>query len=139
MSGELTLGPSMWAVRDIEEARAFYTDVLGGEAGEPHVVEHGNFLRCFVTVGAGELQLMQPLPGEQVLAGHLDKRGEGFYGQVYLTDDLAAARERLVAAGVAVVAEEIDLGDMVESVLHPRSTRGVLSVLRMMTPDGAAA
>lgn len=138
-TGALTLGPTMWAVRDLAEARAFYTDVIGADAGEPHVVEHGNFLRCFVSVGGGSLQLMQPLPGEQVLAAHIEKRGEGFYGQVLLTDDLAAARERLATSGVQVVAEEIDLGNMKETVLHPRSTRGVLTVLRQLIPDGGDA
>lgn len=133
MSADLQLGPTMWAVRDMAEAQAFYTDILGATAGEPHVVEHGNFLRCFVTLGGGILQLMQPLPGEEVLTRHIEKRGEGFYGQVYLTADLAATRERLRMAGVRVVADEIDLGDMKEAVLHPSSTRGVLSVLRQLT------
>lgn len=139
MSGDLRLGPQMWAVTDIETSAEWFRDVVGADVGEVHHVAHGNFERCFVTVGSGQIQLMQPCDGEETLRAFLERRGDGYYGQVYLTDDLDAARDRLVDRGLQVVAPDIDLGDMREAVLHPRSTLGVLTVLRQLVASEPVA
>lgn len=135
MSADLRLGPQMWAVTDIEASAAWFRDIVGADVGEVHHVPHGRFDRCFVTVGTGQIQLMQPGEGEETLRAFLDRRGDGYYGQIYLTDDLDAARDRLIDRGMRVVAPDIDLGDMREAVLHPRSTLGVLTVLRQLVTD----
>lgn len=124
------LGPVMVAVRDIDAAREFYRDIWNAKVGDIHDVPAGRMRRCFIDVGGGQLQLMQPHQGEAVLTRFLEDRGPGMYGQILLTDDIEDAASQLESKNLRTVGGMIEMDDMRELVVHPSETFGVLTVLR---------
>ena len=78
-------------VRDMEAARRFYVDLLGGEV----LVEQGNGRYLWVEFGERELLLRVGDPGKPA-----DSYNDAGVGLVLYTDSLAADVERLLGAGV---------------------------------------
>lgn len=102
---------ALW-VRDLERARAFYVDRLGGRAGAPYHNERTGFRSYFVAFGAGaRLELMsRPDVAPRGGAGEV----EGFahvalsVGSRDAVDACVAALER---SGVAVASRPRRTGD----------------------------
>jgi len=116
------------AVRDLDEALAFYRDGLGLEPTERREVPAEQVEIAFLPAGEGEIELLQPLDETGGVARFLEKRGEGLHHICLKVDDIEAAMERLRAAGARLLSEEPRVGaDGTRYVfIHPRSTHGVL-------------
>jgi hypothetical protein len=81
--------------------------------------------------GATSLQLISPTSADGLIATFLRERGEGVSGVTVAVDDVAEARERFVATGLARPdAEIVDAGYARELLLRPSRTHGALFVLR---------
>lgn len=124
---------TMVAVEDIEHARATFSSAFAASSTEPEYVSSGRFYRSFVSIpGGGQVQLMQPGDGEEVLRGFLARRGQGLYGLVVGVADIERAYAWLQQhpEDYALVGGIVDLDDMREVIIHPKSMSGVLTVLR---------
>jgi len=106
------------AARSLETA-----DRLAGVLGlgtpyiDPGVGEFGLVNRVFA-LGDQFLEVVVPLADTAPAARFIARSGEGGYMAIFQTDDLAAARARVDAAGIRRV-WNIDLPDISASHLHP--------------------
>jgi lactoylglutathione lyase len=102
---------ALW-VADLERARAFYADLLGGRAGALYHNERTGFRSYFVSFGAGaRLELMSR---PDVVAADRDSDAPGF-AHVALSvggrDEVDACVAVLERAGVAVASRPRQTGD----------------------------
>lgn len=103
---------ALW-VLDLERARAFYVDRLGGQAGPPYHNERTGFRSCFVSFGPGaRLELMAR--ADVARAGDGTSPVQGF-AHVALSVGSRAAVDACVAAladqGVAIASRPRQTGD----------------------------
>lgn len=116
------------AVRDVEQARAFYTGTLELPAISEETVESMKLRIVKIRVGETVLELLEPLEGEAVIRGFLDRRGEGIHHICFEVDDVRAATREVEGRGCRVLWPEPrrGAGGRAVNFLHPGSTRGVL-------------
>jgi methylmalonyl-CoA/ethylmalonyl-CoA epimerase len=118
------------AVPDLDAAAACYRDVLGARVSTPLALPEHGVTTVFVELPNTRIELLHPLGAGSPIAGFLERnRAGGIHHVCYEVDDIAGARDRLVAAGARV------LGGGVPSVgahgkpvlfLHPKDFCGTL-------------
>ncbi|MBN1179735.1 MAG: methylmalonyl-CoA epimerase [Anaerolineae bacterium] len=116
------------AVRNLDEALAFYQDALGLELAERRAVPEEGVEIAFLPAGEAELELLQPLSAEGGVAGFLEKRGEGLHHICLKVPDIDAAMEQLKAGGARLLSDapKTDAHGTRYVFVHPRSAHGVL-------------
>jgi methylmalonyl-CoA epimerase len=117
------------AVEDLEKSMNFYKAVLGLDPSVPIIGGNGTIKASLIKVGEVQLELLQPLGTEGVMAKFLEKRGEGFHHVCYEVEDLHVAIASIKSAGVEVLGEPMDGVEGLSIFLHPRDTHGVLTEL----------
>ena len=124
------------AVPDLAAASALYRGTLGAEISEPlDLPEHG-VTTVFVTLPNTKLELLHPLGEGSPIAGFLAKNpAGGVHHLCYEVEDIAAARDRLVAEGARVLGDgEPRTGAHGKPVifLHPKDFCGTLVELEQV-------
>ena len=124
------------AVPDLAAASALYRGTLGAQVSEPlDLPEHG-VTTVFVTLPNTKLELLHPLGEGSPIAGFLAKNAAGgIHHLCYEVDDIAAARDRLVAEGARVLGGgEPRTGAHGKPVifLHPKDFCGTLIELEQV-------
>jgi methylmalonyl-CoA epimerase len=116
------------AVHDLDAALGFYRDALGLEAAERREVPEEGVEIAFLPVGAGEIELLQPLDRSSGVARFLEKRGEGLHHVCLVVEDIEMEMERLRAAGARLLSEQprVDARGTRYVFVHPKSAHGVL-------------
>lgn len=120
------------AVKSLDEALKFFSDVLGLEVERTVVVEEQGMRAAWLRIGDVLLELMEPLGPEGPVAKFLSKRGEGVHHVAFLVDDMGAVAEALRRAGAVLVYEEprVSHDGSKYNFIHPKSAHGVLVELR---------
>jgi methylmalonyl-CoA/ethylmalonyl-CoA epimerase len=118
------------AVPDLAQAAARYRDVLGARVSDPlDQPEHGVTV-VFVTLPNSKIELLAPLGDESPIAGFLRRNpAGGMHHLCFEVEDIAAARDRLKAAGARLLGDgEPKLGAHGKPVLflHPKDFCGTL-------------
>jgi methylmalonyl-CoA/ethylmalonyl-CoA epimerase len=117
------------AVTSLDEAIAYYQDVLGLICEGREEVASQKVRTAFFTVGDVHIELLEATSDESPIAKFLDKNGPGIHHLAFATDDingqLAHAREK----GARLIHEVPfeGAGDKLVAFLHPKSTFGVLT------------
>ncbi|HSJ51932.1 MAG TPA: methylmalonyl-CoA epimerase [Actinomycetota bacterium] len=116
------------AVDDLEAAVDHYRGTLGAEPVLRERVEDQGVDEVLFAVGDGYVQLLGSLGPETPVGRFLARRGPGLHHIGYAVDDIAAALERLRAAGVQLVDDEARPGSRRTMVafVHPSGMGGVL-------------
>ncbi len=115
------------AVRSLDAALKFYEGVLGIGAGHRETVATEKVNVAMLPVGGPRLELLEPTEPESAIGRFLEKRGEGLHHVALLVPDLAAAVDRLKAAGARLINEpRRGAGGHLYVFVHPASTGGVL-------------
>ena len=115
------------AVRSLDAALNFYEGVLGMEAAHRESVAAEKVNVAMLACGGPRLELLEPAGADSPIGRFLEKRGEGLHHLALLVDDLAAAVERLTAAGARLLNEPRQgAGGHTYVFIHPASTGGVL-------------
>jgi len=116
------------AVRDIEKARGFYSEVLGLEVGGREEVPGGGLTVAFIQAGQSKIELLEPTGPENSVAKFLESRGEGIHHVCFRVDDIEQALERARAAGYRLIDEtpRPGAGGARIAFLHPKTLSGVL-------------
>lgn len=116
------------AVKSIEEALPFYTDVLGLELLGVEVVESEKVKVAFIKIGETKLELLQPTSDESAIAKHIEKRGEGIHHVALGVDSIQERIEEIKAKGIAMINDKakIGAGGAQVAFMHPKSTGRVL-------------
>ena len=108
------------------ESLAFrYEDIFGCEIA--HEERFGDLKIVFLGLENGYFELLEPRE-EGTIAEYLENHGPGLHHVALATDDIEAALDDAVDAGVDLVDEEPRPGAWGHDVafLHPESTGGVL-------------
>ena len=114
-------------VRNIEAAYAFYRDTLSLPVSKEAVLQDQGVKAALLTIGASEIELLEPLTSGTGVARFLETRGEGLHHLCFETDnvydELAAAQAR----GIALIDQHPrpGLAGLI-CFLHPRAHHGVL-------------
>jgi methylmalonyl-CoA/ethylmalonyl-CoA epimerase len=126
MIGRLNHGAS--ATADLAKSAAIYRDLLGAKVSDPQALPEHGVTVVFVELPNTKIELLQPLGDKSPIAAYLEKNPSGGMHHVcYEVDDIAAARDRLAAAGARVLGD-IKIGAHGKPVvfLHPKDFVGTL-------------
>jgi len=120
------------AVRDLDEALAFYRDALGLEIEPPEEVASQRVRAHFIPMGETALELLEATAPDSPIAKHLEKRGPGLHHVTLRVEDIHAALARLKARGVRLIDEVPRPGahGSLVAFIHPSGTHGVLVELK---------
>jgi methylmalonyl-CoA/ethylmalonyl-CoA epimerase len=116
------------ATADLERAAAMYRDTLGAKVSAPQALPEHGVTVVFVELPNTKIELMQPLGEASPIAAFLERNpAGGMHHLCYEVEDIAAARDRLVAAGARVLGD-IKTGAHGKPVLflHPKDFSGTL-------------
>lgn len=117
------------AVPNLEEAKKFYTDVLGMEASGEEVVEEQSVKVCFIPSGDSEVELLESTTPDGPIAKFLEKNGgrSGIQHIALRVDDIEQTLADLKAKGVRMIDEKPRYGAGGSSIafVHPKMS-GIL-------------
>ncbi|WP_094604780.1 Ethylmalonyl-CoA/methylmalonyl-CoA epimerase [Sporomusa silvacetica DSM 10669] len=116
------------AVKDMEQAKKFYTDVLGMAALGEEVIEQQKVKVCFIPCGDSEVELLESTSPDGPVAKFIEKNGEGIQHLALRVDNLEAALTDLKEQGVRLIDETPRYGAGGASIafVHPKATGGIL-------------
>jgi methylmalonyl-CoA/ethylmalonyl-CoA epimerase len=118
------------AVADLDQAIAFYRDVLGMRLAHEEVNEEQGVREAMMAVGdsGGHVQLLAPLTPESTIARFLDRSGPGVQQVAYRVDDIDAVSATLRQRGLRLLFDTPRRGtsDSRVNFIHPKDAGGVL-------------
>lgn len=119
------------AVKDLEEAKKYYEQVLGLECYAVEVVADQKVRTAFFKLGQTKIELLESISPDGPIGKFIEKKGEGIHHIAFsvnqLSKQLAAAESKgleLIDKAPRKGAEGLNI-----AFLHPRSTFGVLTEL----------
>ena len=118
------------AVRDMEEALAFFHGIFGLRRPEVTDMEDQGVRAALVEIGQTRLELLQPLGADTPVGRFLERRGEGLHHLAFNVKDVSIGLETLKAKGLEVIdhTPREGLSGLI-AFIHPRSVHGVLTEL----------
>jgi methylmalonyl-CoA/ethylmalonyl-CoA epimerase len=129
------------AVRDLDEAIAFYRDAFGMEVTHEETNEEQGVREAMVAVGDSgtSIQLLAPLDEESTIAKFLDRSGPGMQQLAYRVDDLDHVSQVLRDRGLRLLYDAPRRGTSNSRVnfIHPKDAGGVL--VELVEPAAGAA
>jgi len=116
------------AVKSIESAIKFYSEILGLKLEGEEVITEQKVRTAFLPVGDTEIELLESTDPDGPVAKFIDKRGEGLQHIAFKVDDIDSALRELEARGVRLIdsTPRIGAGNKRIAFLHPKDTFGVL-------------
>ena len=116
------------AVREIEQAGKFYTDLLGLKIEDIEHVADQKVNVAFVPIGDSEVELLASTEPDGPIAKYLDSRGEGIQHIAFRVEDIEDALKELNEKGVRLIDHEPrkGAGGARIAFIHPKETNGVL-------------
>jgi methylmalonyl-CoA epimerase len=116
------------AVKDLDQALAFYRDALGLHVETPEDVASERVRAHFIPVGEPALELLEATAPDSAIAKYVDKRGPGVHHITLRVEDIHAALAQLKARNVRLVHDEPRRGaeGKLVAFIHPSSAHGVL-------------
>lgn len=117
-----------FAVRNIDEAVAFYAEKFGVTEWDRIDVPERHTSVAVAWVGGQMLELIAPSSEQAAFAKYLAEKGPGMHHMAYRVDDIAAELAELKARGVQLIDEAARPGihNTLVAFLHPKSCQGVL-------------
>jgi methylmalonyl-CoA/ethylmalonyl-CoA epimerase len=114
-------------VRSIATAYAFYRDTLSLPVHKEDIIQDQGVKAALLTIGASEIELLEPITSGTGVARFLENRGEGLHHVCFETDDVYRELEAARARGIAVLDQHPrqGLAGMI-CFLHPKASHGVL-------------
>jgi methylmalonyl-CoA/ethylmalonyl-CoA epimerase len=114
------------AVPDLEQALAFYRDVLGLTPHPPEAADGATILS--LPFGESEVELLAPDTPDGPIAKFLERRGPGIHHICYRVADLDAALAACRRAGYQLIDEtpRSGAGGRRIAFVHPKATAGIL-------------
>ena len=118
------------AVRDLDEAIAFYSSTYGMRLVHEEVNEEQGVREAMMAVGdsGSSIQLLAPLTEESTIAKFLDRSGPGIQQMAYRVADLDAVSATLRQRGLRLLYDEPRRGtaDSRINFVHPKDAGGIL-------------
>ena len=116
------------AVRDIEAAIAWYTEVFGATVEHREIVESDGVEEALVRVADSYIQLLTPTRDDSPVAKFLEKKGEGLHHVAYRVVNCAQTLEAVKSTGSQVIDQVPRPGSRNTTVafIHPKASFGTL-------------
>ena len=116
------------AVRDLDQAIAWYESSFGCTVCHRERVEKDRVEEALLAVADSYIQLVMPTDAESPVAKFLEKRGEGIHHVGYRVDDCAAVLQALKEEGVRTIDDVPRPGSRGTTVafVHPSGALGTL-------------
>jgi methylmalonyl-CoA/ethylmalonyl-CoA epimerase len=117
-----------FAVRDLDEAVAFYGRAFGLPLLHEEVNEEQGVREAMVGIGDSAIQLLAPLRPDSPIGKFLERNGEGIQQVAFRVSDIDVAAGRLRAAGLRLLYDVPKRGtaDSRVNFVHPKDCGGVL-------------
>ncbi len=124
------------AVRDLDEAIAFYEKTFGLDVVHTEVNEEQGVREAMVRVGDSYIQLLAPLSQDSTIGKFLARNGEGIQQVAYGVDDIEQVCATLRERGVRLLYDAPKRGTAGSKVnfIHPKDAGGVLVELVEAAP-----
>lgn len=116
------------AVKSLDKALPFYTDVLKLPLLGIEKVESEGVRVAFLQVGQTNIELLEPLSAESPIAKFIEKRGEGINHIALGVESIQARLDEMKEQGIRLIQEQPKTGahGKLVAFMHPKSTMGVL-------------
>ena len=117
------------AVKDLEEGKKFWSDVIGIPCTAEETVAEQKVTTTFPpTPNKSEIELLIGTADDSPITKYIEKKGEGIQHIALRVDNIENAIADLMAKGVKMIDEKprIGAGGAKIAFLHPKSTKGVL-------------
>lgn len=110
------------AVKDLEKAVKFFSEILGTKFTEPIPVEKYDLKYVISPLG---FELIQSTSLEGVISRFIQRRGEGLHAISFKVSNLDEAVAELQANGLRLVGT-VELGRLREAQFHPKDVFGLM-------------
>jgi len=119
------------AVKNLEEAKKYYEDVLGLECYSVEEVPSQKTRTAFFMIGQTKIELLESMEPDGPIGKFIEKRGEGIHHIAFAAADLKASLKEAADKGVQLIDAEPKRGaeGLNIAFLHPKFTHGVLTDL----------
>jgi methylmalonyl-CoA/ethylmalonyl-CoA epimerase len=116
------------AVKSIEQAGKFYTDVLGLKIMDIENVAEQKVNVAFLPITDSEVELLQSTHDDGPVAKFIEAKGEGIQHIAYRVENIEQALAELKAKGIRLIDEKPrkGAGGAKIAFIHPKETNGVL-------------
>ncbi|MCH8556824.1 MAG: methylmalonyl-CoA epimerase [Balneolia bacterium] len=116
------------AVKNLDEAIKNWETLLGAPCYKKESVASEKVDTAFFRTGESKIELLGARAPDSVIAGFIEKRGEGMHHVAFEVDDIRAEMKRLSEAGYRLLQEEPKRGadNKLVAFLHPKNANGVL-------------
>lgn len=117
-----------FAVRDLDEAIAFYARTFGLPLVHEEVNEEQGVREAMLQVGDSRIQLLAPLRADSAIGKFLERSGEGIQQVAFRVSDVEVAAQRLRDAGLRLLYDAPRRGTAGSRInfVHPKDCGGVL-------------
>lgn len=114
-------------VRSIAAAYAFYRDTLSLRVHKEDIIQDQGVKAALLTIGASEIELLEPIAAGTGVARFLEQRDEGLHHLCFETDNIGQELAAAQAKGVALIDHQPrpGLAGLI-CFLHPKASHGVL-------------
>jgi methylmalonyl-CoA/ethylmalonyl-CoA epimerase len=116
------------AVKGLEQASAFYKDILGLEVKAVETVAEQKVNVAFIPITDSEVELLESTEADGPVAKFIEARGEGVQHIAFRVENLEEALAELKAKGIRLIDQSPrkGAGGAKIAFIHPKETNGVL-------------
>ena len=116
------------AVKSIEQAGKFYTEILGLKIQDIENVADQKVNVAFLPITDSELELLESTEPDGPVSKYIDARGEGVQHIAFRVENIEEALEELKSKGVRIIDQtpRNGAGGAKIAFIHPKETNGVL-------------
>jgi methylmalonyl-CoA/ethylmalonyl-CoA epimerase len=114
-------------VRSLEAAYGFYRDTLSLPVQKEEIIQDQGVKAALLTIGEGEIELLEPMDPNTGVARFLARHGEGLHHLCFATDDVHRELDAARAKGLPLIDQQPrpGLAGLI-CFLHPKASHGVL-------------
>ncbi|MED3551119.1 methylmalonyl-CoA epimerase [Cytobacillus praedii] len=116
------------AVRSLDEALPFYTEILKLPLLGVEEVESEKLKVAFLKAGETKLELLEPTNEDSAVAKFIEKRGEGLHHVALGVDSIQDRINEIKEKGIRMIQDvpKTGAGGAEVAFMHPKSTGSVL-------------
>jgi methylmalonyl-CoA/ethylmalonyl-CoA epimerase len=116
------------AVKGLDQASAFYKDILGLEVKAIETVAEQKVNVAFIPITDSEVELLESTEADGPVAKFIEARGEGVQHIAFRVENLEEALAELKAKGIRLIDQSPrkGAGGAKIAFIHPKETNGVL-------------
>jgi methylmalonyl-CoA/ethylmalonyl-CoA epimerase len=127
-------------VRDMEQAMRFYRDTLGLPVHKFQTIQEQGVKAVLLTLGDGEIELLEPIVPDTGIARYLERKGEGLHHVCFQVDDVERDLLDLKEKGTELIDQQTRIGIAGRiCFLHPTAMDGTLVELCQPLEDEVRA